>query len=228
LYLVLNSLHDPSTTVLLYSLQVSKTKLTILCTRCTLLRSNVYYLLISDAYGELPACAKNIPLRRSVTKCADSGTQPQSRRPVAAIVNHRTETAVQMPLPTHVNQHGSPVTMQTLLPTHANQNRSPSAIQTPSPTHINQHGSPTAAQSTTLFQTPALTASQNTVTSSVSLTISPSQLLTDDMCITEFNCPRNSLLLIILISFIILSIVVIGLLITCIIAFCFPKKGTEL
>jgi len=194
-----------------------------------LLRSNVYYLLISDAYGELPACAENIPLRRSVTKCADSGTQPQSRRPVAAaIVNHRTETAVQMPLPTHVNQHGSPVTMQTLLPTHANQNRSPSAIQTPSPTHINQHGSPTAAQSTTLFQTPALTASQNTVTSTVSLTISPSQLLTDDMCITEFNCPRNSLLLIILISFIILSIVVIGLLITCIIAFCFPKKGTEL
>ena len=244
-----------------------------------LLRSNVYYLLISAAYGELPPCSENIPLRRSVTQCADSGAQPQSRIPVVA-VNRSAKAAIQTPLPTHANlhgsptavqirhtnqhsspqthlpmhthQHGSPTATQTPSPTHTyqhgsptatqtpspTQNRfveshspihtyqheSPTAIQTPSPIHTNQHGSPTAVRNTSLLLTPTLTVSWHSVTSTVSLNISPSQILSDDMCITEFYCPRNDLLLIILISFIILSVVVIGLLIVCIIGFCYPKK----
>ena len=295
-----------------------------------LLRSNVYYLLISAAYGELPPCSENIPLRRSVTQCADSGAQPQSRIPVVAVNRsakaaiqtplpthanlHGSPTAIQTPLPTHANLHGSPTAVQTPLPTHANlhgsptavqirhtnqhsspqtplpmhthqhgsptatqtpspmhthqhgsptatqtpspthtyqhgsptatqtpsptqnrfveshspthtyQHESPTAIQTPSPTHTIHHGSPTAVRNTSLLLTPTLTVSWHSVTSTVSLNISPSQILSDDMCITEFYCPRNDLLLIILVSFIILSVVVIGLLIACIVGFCYPKK----
>ena len=166
----------------------------------TLLRSSIYFLLISRAYNGLPACDNDKVLKTSIIKCADLGA------PVDNTTQPRNQAAVRYsttPLPRHTSQ-------PTLFPTVVHRFTS-----LPLPTPI--------SNSITISPPSQPTPTHNVATKTISPAISPSQLLTKDSIPCNF-CFQRELLLVTVISFSILSIIV-GLFIACIIGLCYHKKA---
>ena len=161
----------------------------------TLLRSSIYFLLISPAYNDLPACDNDKILKTSKIKCADLGTlvdnttQPRNQ----AAVRYSTT-----PLPRHTSQ--PPISHSI-------------TINPPSqPTH----------NIATKTISPAISPSQSIATLHHSPPILPSQLLTNGSLPCN-SCFQRGMLLVMVTSFSVLSIVIIGLFIVCIVLCCHRK-----
>ena len=169
----------------------------------TLLRSSVYFLLISAAYNDLPACDNDKVLKTSIIKCADPRAQidssPQPRNQVPAsysttpLPSQSTVSSTGLPLPTPTSHRATP-TLHNIV------TKTISAVISPSQSIATWH--------------------HNTITP----TISPSQLLTNDTIRCNF-CSQRDLLLVTVTSLSLLSIVTVGLFIVCIIGLCYHRKG---
>ena len=161
----------------------------------TLLRSSNYFLLISPAYSGLPACDNDKVLKTSIIRCADLGADNTTQPKNQAAVSYSTTL-----LPRHTSQ-------PTVFPTVVHRFTS-----LPLPTPI--------SHSITISPPSQPTPTHNIATKTISPVISPSQLLTNDSIPCNF-CFQREMLLVMVISFSILSIVIVGLFIVCIIVLCY-------
>ena len=172
----------------------------------TLLRSSVYFLLISAAYHDLPSCDNDKVLKTSIIKCADPRAQvessPQPRNQAA--VSYSTT-----PLPSQLTVSSTVV------------------HRLPLPTPTSHKPTPVLHNIATKTISAAISSSRSIATwhhNTISPTISPSQLLTNDTTQCNF-CSQRDLLLVTVTSFLLLSIVTVGLFIVCIIGLCYHRKA---